>query len=166
MSVDSAIVLIDSALTLCNYWISRSVLYPPLVFCGIWLLDLSLYWLDLTPIDHPALQHSRAHRFRRHPILSGREPCDPRSEEYGGGATHSYSISAAKQNRQARCHCFPVLWSSAAAGEFAGSGLPGSRQHCVPKSAHRGRGGCQRSAGRGRLERISFYGHCTQLRCS
>ena len=50
MSVDSAIVLL-SALTLCNYWISRSVLYPPLAFCGIWLLDLSLYWLDLTPID-------------------------------------------------------------------------------------------------------------------
>ena len=50
MSVDGAIALL-AALILVNYWISRSVLYPPLVFCGMWLLDLSLYWLDLTPID-------------------------------------------------------------------------------------------------------------------
>jgi oligosaccharide repeat unit polymerase len=50
MSVGGAIVLL-TALVLGNYWISRSVLYPPLVFSGIWLLDLSLYRLDLTPID-------------------------------------------------------------------------------------------------------------------
>jgi oligosaccharide repeat unit polymerase len=50
MSVLGAIALL-AALVLVNYWISRSVLYPPLVFSGIWLLDLSLYRLDLTPID-------------------------------------------------------------------------------------------------------------------
>jgi oligosaccharide repeat unit polymerase len=49
MSVDGAIALL-TGLILVNYWISRSVLYPPLLFCGMWLLDLSLYRLDLTPI--------------------------------------------------------------------------------------------------------------------
>ncbi len=54
MSVNTAILLL-SALAIGNYWLSRSVLYPPLWFSGIWLLDLSLYRLDLTPIDtlHP-----------------------------------------------------------------------------------------------------------------
>jgi oligosaccharide repeat unit polymerase len=50
MSVDSAIVLL-TALVLGNYWLSRSVLYPPLWFCAVWLLDLWLYRLDLTPVD-------------------------------------------------------------------------------------------------------------------
>jgi oligosaccharide repeat unit polymerase len=49
MSVDAAIALL-TGLILVNYWISRSVLYPPLLFCGMWFLDLSLYRLDLTPI--------------------------------------------------------------------------------------------------------------------
>ncbi len=49
MSVDGAIALL-TGLILVNYWISRSVLYPPLLFCGMWFLDLSLYRLDLTPI--------------------------------------------------------------------------------------------------------------------
>ncbi len=49
MSVDAAIALL-TGLILVNYWISRSVLYPPLLFCGMWLLDLSLYRLNLTPI--------------------------------------------------------------------------------------------------------------------
>ncbi len=54
MSVDAAIVLL-SALALGNYLISRSVLYPPLCFCVMWLLTLGLYNLDLTPVDtiHP-----------------------------------------------------------------------------------------------------------------
>ncbi len=35
MSVDGAIALL-TGLILVNYWISRSVLYPPLLFCGMW----------------------------------------------------------------------------------------------------------------------------------
>jgi oligosaccharide repeat unit polymerase len=50
VSVDSALVLL-TALALGNYWLSRSVLYPPLWFCGVWFLDLGLYRLDLTPVD-------------------------------------------------------------------------------------------------------------------
>jgi oligosaccharide repeat unit polymerase len=50
VSVDLVIALL-ALLVLVNYWISRSVLYPPFLFCGMWLLDLSLYWLDLTPMD-------------------------------------------------------------------------------------------------------------------
>jgi len=50
MSVNAAIALL-MVLVLGNYWLSRSVLYPPLWFCGVWLLDLSLYRLDLTPVD-------------------------------------------------------------------------------------------------------------------
>ncbi len=50
MSVNAAIPLL-SVLVLGNYWISRSVLYPPLWFSGVWLLDLGLYRLDLTPVD-------------------------------------------------------------------------------------------------------------------
>jgi oligosaccharide repeat unit polymerase len=54
MSVDTAIVLL-AALILGNYWLSRSVLYPPCWFCGVWLIDFSFYRLDLTPVDtlHP-----------------------------------------------------------------------------------------------------------------
>jgi oligosaccharide repeat unit polymerase len=54
MSVEHALVLLF-ALVLGNYWLSRSVLYPPLWFCAMWLLDLGLYWLNLTPVDeiHP-----------------------------------------------------------------------------------------------------------------
>jgi oligosaccharide repeat unit polymerase len=54
MSVDAAIALL-TCLILVNYWISRSVLYPPAWFCGMWLLDLGLYRLDLTETDpvHP-----------------------------------------------------------------------------------------------------------------
>jgi oligosaccharide repeat unit polymerase len=50
MSVDAAIALL-TALAVGNYWLSRSVLYPPLCFCVVWLLDLFLYRLDLTPVD-------------------------------------------------------------------------------------------------------------------
>jgi oligosaccharide repeat unit polymerase len=50
MSVDLLLALL-ALLVLVNYWISRSVLYPPFLFCGMWLLDFSLYWLDLTPLD-------------------------------------------------------------------------------------------------------------------
>jgi oligosaccharide repeat unit polymerase len=54
MSVDSVLVLL-AVLVLGNYWINRSVLYPPFLFCAMWLLDLSLYRMDLIETDpvHP-----------------------------------------------------------------------------------------------------------------
>jgi len=50
MSVDLLLALL-ALLILVNYWLSRSVLYPPFLFCGMWLLDFTLYRLDLTPTD-------------------------------------------------------------------------------------------------------------------
>ena len=40
-----------TVLVLGNYWLSRSVLYPPFLFCSMWLLDLSLYRMDLIETD-------------------------------------------------------------------------------------------------------------------
>ena len=34
-----------------NYWLSRSVLYPPFLFSSMWFLVFSLYRLNLTPTD-------------------------------------------------------------------------------------------------------------------
>jgi oligosaccharide repeat unit polymerase len=42
MSLDGVIYLLVG-LILVNYWLSRSVLYPPFLFCSIWLLDLTIY---------------------------------------------------------------------------------------------------------------------------
>src|ERR1700722_17822142 len=42
MSLDGVIGLLIG-LILVNYWLSRSVLYPPFLFCSIWLLDLPIY---------------------------------------------------------------------------------------------------------------------------
>jgi oligosaccharide repeat unit polymerase len=42
MSLDGVIGLLIG-LILVNYWLSRSVLYPPFLFCSIWLLDLTIY---------------------------------------------------------------------------------------------------------------------------
>jgi oligosaccharide repeat unit polymerase len=54
MSLEAALTLLV-ALVVGNYWLSRSVLYPPLFFSSMWLLALGLYKLDLTPVDdiHP-----------------------------------------------------------------------------------------------------------------
>jgi oligosaccharide repeat unit polymerase len=54
VSVDAVIVLM-AVLVLGNYWLSRSVLYPPFLFCSMWLLALSLYRMDLITTDlvHP-----------------------------------------------------------------------------------------------------------------
>ena len=38
-------------LVLANYRLSRSVLYPPFVFCAMWLLDVALYNLHLAEMD-------------------------------------------------------------------------------------------------------------------
>ena len=42
-------------LTGVNYWFRRSVLYPPFLFCGIWLLDSILHRVQLVEVDplHP-----------------------------------------------------------------------------------------------------------------
>src|ERR1700722_4067135 len=42
MSLDGVIGLLVG-LILVNYWLSRSVLYLPFLFCSIWLLDLTIY---------------------------------------------------------------------------------------------------------------------------
>jgi oligosaccharide repeat unit polymerase len=52
MNLDGAIALL-SAFLLVNYWLSRSVLYPPFLYCGIWLLDLGIYRLNVQEFDPP-----------------------------------------------------------------------------------------------------------------
>jgi oligosaccharide repeat unit polymerase len=42
MSLNAVIELLFGLIVV-NYWISRSVLYPPFLFCSIWLLDLTIY---------------------------------------------------------------------------------------------------------------------------
>jgi oligosaccharide repeat unit polymerase len=50
VNIDLVITLL-ALLVFVNYWVNRSVLYPPFLFCGMWLMDLALYRLDLTPMD-------------------------------------------------------------------------------------------------------------------
>ena len=38
-------------LVVLNYWVHRSVLYPPFVFCAMWVLDLAVIRLGLIDID-------------------------------------------------------------------------------------------------------------------
>jgi oligosaccharide repeat unit polymerase len=52
MSLDGAILLL-SLLFVGNYWRSRSVLYPPFLFCGMWILDLVVYRFNLGSFDLP-----------------------------------------------------------------------------------------------------------------
>jgi oligosaccharide repeat unit polymerase len=52
MNLDGAIALL-SIFLLVNYWLSRSVLYPPFLFCGIWLLDLGIYRFNGQDFDPP-----------------------------------------------------------------------------------------------------------------
>jgi len=46
MTVEPVLALLVF-LVLANYWLSRSVLYPPFLFCCMWLLVLSMYRMDL-----------------------------------------------------------------------------------------------------------------------
>jgi oligosaccharide repeat unit polymerase len=50
MSVESVLGLLV-VLVVVNYWLSRSVLYPPFLFCSMWLLVLSMYQMDLIETD-------------------------------------------------------------------------------------------------------------------
>jgi oligosaccharide repeat unit polymerase len=50
MSVNSVLAIL-ALLVLGNYWLSRSVLYPPFLFSSMWLLVFSFYRLDLTRTD-------------------------------------------------------------------------------------------------------------------
>jgi oligosaccharide repeat unit polymerase len=50
MSVNSILAIL-ALLVLGNYWLSRSVLYPPFLFSSMWLLVFTLYRLDLTPME-------------------------------------------------------------------------------------------------------------------
>jgi oligosaccharide repeat unit polymerase len=54
MSLDWLIIVL-AALTTANYWFRRSVLYPPFLFCGMWLLDVVMHRLQLVDVDqlHP-----------------------------------------------------------------------------------------------------------------
>ena len=38
-------------LTILNYWMHRSVLYPPFIFCTMWLLDLAVFRSGLIEVD-------------------------------------------------------------------------------------------------------------------
>src|SRR5690348_2233485 len=38
------------ALVLLNYWLWRSVLYPPFIFCFMWLFVLATYRMDLIDV--------------------------------------------------------------------------------------------------------------------
>jgi oligosaccharide repeat unit polymerase len=49
--LDFAIIFFAS-ITILNYWVQRSVLYPPLIFCAVWLLDLVVMRLDLIEINY------------------------------------------------------------------------------------------------------------------
>jgi oligosaccharide repeat unit polymerase len=50
MNLDWAIVVVI-VLLLVNYWISRSILYPPFIFCFMWTLDLVVCRLHLIELD-------------------------------------------------------------------------------------------------------------------
>jgi oligosaccharide repeat unit polymerase len=50
MSIDFIVALL-ALLVLGNYWLNRSVLYPPFLFSAMWCLVFSLYRLNLTPTD-------------------------------------------------------------------------------------------------------------------
>jgi oligosaccharide repeat unit polymerase len=54
MNLESSIVVL-LVLTVGNYWLKRSVLYPPFLFCSMWFLSTSLDWLDIVETDpvHP-----------------------------------------------------------------------------------------------------------------
>lgn len=39
-----------AAMTVLNYWRSRSVLYPPFIFCFMWLFDLATYRMNLIDV--------------------------------------------------------------------------------------------------------------------
>jgi oligosaccharide repeat unit polymerase len=51
MIVVDAVLALLVVLVLGNYWLGRSVLYPPFLFCGMWILDLSLYRMELIETD-------------------------------------------------------------------------------------------------------------------
>jgi oligosaccharide repeat unit polymerase len=50
MNLDAALALLV-VLVAGNYWLSRSVLYPPFLFCTMWLIDLSMYRMELIEVD-------------------------------------------------------------------------------------------------------------------
>jgi oligosaccharide repeat unit polymerase len=50
MTLDAVLVLM-ALLVFGNYWVSRSVLYPPFLFSGMWLLVLSMDRLNLMETD-------------------------------------------------------------------------------------------------------------------
>lgn len=50
MNLDWLIVGL-AVLTLANYWFRRSVLYPPFLFCSMWLLDMFLHRLQIVEVD-------------------------------------------------------------------------------------------------------------------
>lgn len=50
MNIETAVICL-AVLLISNYYFKRSVLYPPFIFCGMWLLDLTVYSFDLISID-------------------------------------------------------------------------------------------------------------------
>jgi oligosaccharide repeat unit polymerase len=54
MSVDAVLGLLV-VLVLGTYWLNRSVLYPPFLFCSMWLIEVLMYRMELIETDpvHP-----------------------------------------------------------------------------------------------------------------
>jgi oligosaccharide repeat unit polymerase len=50
MTLSFAVTVI-ALMLIANYWMFRSVLYPPFLFCAMWLLDLSVYRAGFVVID-------------------------------------------------------------------------------------------------------------------
>lgn len=58
MSALDIVLAVVAALTILNYWFWRSVLYPPFIFCFMWLFDLAtwrMHLIDVYPLHSNTL---------------------------------------------------------------------------------------------------------------
>lgn len=58
MSAVDITLAVVTALTILNYWLWRSVLYPPFIFCFMWLFDLAtwrMHLIDVYPLHNNTL---------------------------------------------------------------------------------------------------------------
>jgi oligosaccharide repeat unit polymerase len=65
MNLGLAIAIL-SLMVAANYWMFRSVLYPPFIFCAMWLLDLAVYrtgFIDIDPLHRNTLLFITAGAF-------------------------------------------------------------------------------------------------------
>ena len=140
MSVDAALALL-AILLLANYWISRSVLYPPIVFCGMWILDLFVYRLGLIEIDQIASQTvailvAGALLFS---LGSGLALLVPRT--FSRIAFYSDSIPAPEPNYPADTDRLSFDWSSVALQDRSSDGRWRRRGRFAPSTSEEQRRG-------------------------